>query len=451
MPSRSFRKTAPPQNVIFGFDKPGNLPNSLVHESAYFARFPVGIPTACTGPGSNVGAADHQHDNQSAHAHTIPEDSTHIHPFDQPSSANESSGMKDARHSPASPGPGSTLPHFHRVKSCPAPVTFSAAPGGSHQHDSVSVCPAFKKVRYIKRTTVNISMRKADLPQGTLLYFNSTTVPPTFTRDSSYDVKYLKGVDDACENPGTTGGSHTHTHNTQGAHDHVVSAGSHTHIANFTCSISSPGPATALASPPFPLIDNNPTGSPHASCPYPAPTDTSNSPNTGGHDHGSESNEYKNIETLVIRKNSISFRQKGVPAKSIALWLGALGCIPNCYVKSDGTGGTLSITDRMVTGSASVGATSGGQTHSSASVGDHTQPFSMGHLHGSVRSCLSVGDPPQANIFCDPGGNRGYHAHDSNPFPNINTPISLDAAGSHTHSAENHKPLSVETAFIERL
>ena len=223
--------------------------------------------------------------------------------------------------------------------------------------------PAYYKVAPI----IDSSLAGVKYPSSSLIFWGQSTLPNGWSAcDGSGGTpdlrnKFLKCVD-AAENPGSTGGSATHTHSPN-SHTHTQNA--HTHDGGTTGTTSSQnGTANWTTSTNMATTDHT--------------HDVSVSSNVATNQNADVALDTINGEPtfkklLILKNTGIANR----PKYAIVLWTGTLANIPLGYVLCDGTNGTPDLRDYFVKGandSSEIGTTGGSAVHGhTANSHNHTQ------------------------------------------------------------------------------
>jgi len=174
MVSRSLRKLGVQKDTILMYSKTGSLPSGFTHECTLFNKYVRQVPTACTNPGSNVGATTHTHSSAGSHAHVhCPTTFNHAHTGTTDASSGTSGGRA---------GTGITtapIVHTHSyTTSSFTPAITSQGGQGAHTHNAQNNDPLFITLRYIKKSS-NVSMRKKGVPfNGIIMWPNTVATTP---------------------------------------------------------------------------------------------------------------------------------------------------------------------------------------------------------------------------------------------------------------------------------
>lgn len=222
------------------------------------SRFVRGVNTNITNPGTTGGATTHGHTEtaQAAHSHTMNNAAAHFHTFsaytwthshnqnlsEAPTAALVQTGTGAGDHTHANSDSIDT--HNHNPM----------GNDGGHANvvNTASSLPAYYDVAYIINDAGAVV-----IPSGGVLVWTGliANIPGGYSRHAGLNSKFLRGSN-AGVDPGGTGGSDTHTHTDQnagahfshsqtiaGAHQHAAtdSIGSHSHATGAVTASDGPG------------------------------------------------------------------------------------------------------------------------------------------------------------------------------------------------------------------
>jgi len=339
MASWNLRGEAIPTNLILM--TADALPAGFTNKCSLFSKYLIGIPTACTNPGSTSGAATHTHASGGAHCHGAPFSQPHSHtggtgafaspgpPIGFSGSVNPASGGL-----PNAPNP----PHSHPVTTGVTSTTITQSPAAAHCHGSGPSEAGLKRttIRYITRSDVSINMRSKQVATGIVGLWDKTlaTIHPDYANCSAFHDRYVKGIASAGAATLVNTGAAAHVHPTTGScHTHPLSASAHTHPVD----IGAPNQPRCWNPGPFPstiAVGAHPSGHPVAalspsSGPFSSAGDT--------HTHCS-TEELKRYSMSHIKRNTIfNLRRVGLPFDTNAIWLCTLATIPAGWALNSAT------------------------------------------------------------------------------------------------------------------
>jgi len=444
--SINLRNNNIPVNLILLSKSTLSIDSNYTHETSLFDKRLKQVPDSCTNPGTSVGAAIHDHGCSGSHTHTIcPSTWNHCHVY-----------STDVEFGGGVPpfGPQSAGAHFHNFGGSSECIALTICSAGCHTHGSKCSNIASSTVRTIKKTNSIVKMREGGIPKCTLLMWEDplACIPCDYTRFTCLDDEYLKGVPDSCTAPlnADSGGSHTHCSIN---HSHTITQAAHcSHTVNGT----SGGPSATIGQ--F-GSGQNVASATHTHTVSGTSTSISGicgNVCSGGHTHTCSSLQLSRLSVIYLSKSTIDIRRKNIPLNSINIWNSPLACIPSGHLLMDGTSGTTNILDRYVKGAvacAAPGGTTGSNEHQHCSENHAHCCESISHSHttGAQTTANGVGQ-----ILRDNSGFGGtdvatVHSHVLlNPSLNATRCASLSCV-SHIHCNIDHKPPTVEVAFIKRI
>jgi hypothetical protein len=300
-------------------------------------------------PGSTGGNATHNH-TASAHNHT---QDSHTH---SGSTGNVVGGSDQQCFVYLSvSGNGQ---HTHSVSLVSSTATNQTA---NVTIDSTSNDPPYYKLAPI----YDISSAGIKFPVGAVIQWNLATLPTGWSlcngSNGTPDLreKFIKCVS-AEENPGSSGGSLTHTH-TNDAHNHTQNSHTHTgstsNSGNFIFSTERPPPSFSSGNHTHPVTVSSVTATNQTA------TVTINTADA-------QPPYYKLL--YIINNGAVANR----PKNGIVMWSGTIATIPSAYTLCNGDNGTPNLLDKYIKGasnSSELGNTGGSATHTHTSTHNHTQ------------------------------------------------------------------------------
>jgi len=445
MVSRSLRGERVPANVVL-ISSTSTVPCGYTLDCSYNGKYLKQIQTACTAPGTCVGATSHTHSSAGSHTHT-PGSSAHTH--------NITTGADPSACFTPRANSGVTFPqkgHSHTVASGSASPTVTVGTCGSHTHNAQNNDPPYYEVKLMKKDS-NISLRKQHVPYKLLMIWPKplACIYPEHTLHTCGYGKNLKVVPTNCVTPGSTGGNATHTHGSC-VHSHTVSLAAHTnHSMAVTGGVSSTASGNACAVSSSSICHTHAQGSGAMSN-----VGSCNSTDSPGHTHDAQSNIPASIDISLVSQDSISLRKSGIQKNIITLWTGALGCIPAKNQIADGTNCTVNHLDKYLltipNGCTNPGSGSGSNTHTHSCVAHSHANVVLNHAHalsGTTGGASGTqGDHNVASPYRSPSG----HTHAwSGSSQNTGPSVTMASSGGHTHGSQCNKPSSKEIALIQRL
>lgn len=447
MVSLSLRSHRVPTNAIL-IQSDTHKPLGYANETSLFGKFIKGVANNCTNPGTCVGASTHTHCSAGCHTHT-PGSSAHTHSFitgNQSVTCTTSGGG----------GSVSAEVHTHSKTSDSASPATTITNNDSHAHDAQNNNPSHKTVFYLKHNETTIGLRRRNLGLGSYFMWGkpSACLPSRYSLSSNYNCKHIKGVAGACCSPNACGGSNTHIHSGNSAHNHTVSIPTHTH--SLTGSTGGPSltdchgtGARVIAAGTHTHTMNTITigcGSGNSGA-------TTNS-STHTHDCLSIEPSYKTVGFVKI--NTIGLRNFGIIKGGLLVWLCTAASVPSKFRGSDGACGTVDLRSLYPKGHATPGGTGGSCTHTHNSQGgahNHCGSKSLCHTHtiSGVSGCVSNTVTTTASGVGVVGDNTHTHTPPANST-NANVVITIGCtSNAHTHGSKNHQPVTKTVMFIERL
>lgn len=411
-----------PNGMIFIWPSTNaSIPAGWTRVTELDSKYPKGIATAATQPGTTGGASDHTH-GTAGHTH----DESHVHPM----TANTSAAVGTVQSGDGSAGATAILSsHTHTV---PANTNSATVVSGSTQptigatgNDPARLIGLF----------IESNGQPLGVPDGALGLAADISLSG-WTDYANANGRFLKGAGsggDAGATLASTIGSHTHS---VGAHTHTGTA--HTHSAT-TGSVSSDkslfaGANTALwtASHSHPITANS--------------TSTASLASGGSGTSGSTSLTANEPPFTNVRVKENTSGADDLPVGIIGMWRGSLGSIPTEWQLCDGTNGTPDLIARYPKGATSSIGTQGGSidphTHTSPS---HTHTTS-GHSHtmtiGSA-GAASAGVQAVATVTVATPTHTHTHGDTSSTTPTVGSSTSGTLGNTTT------EPPYEEVAFVQ--
>jgi len=444
--SINLRNNNIPVNMILLGKGSTTIDSNYSHECSLFDKRFKQVPDSCTNPGTCVGAATHVHGCSGSHTHTICP-STWSHSHCARTNFAPGGGVPPA-------GPSSAGAHRHDFGTSSVCISLTICSAGCHDHATTDSNIGNTTIRTLKKTSAVVRLREGGLPHCSLLMWEDTvaSIPSGYTRFACLDDEYLKGIPCAGTAPlcQDTGGSHTHG---ASCHSHTVTQASH---CSHTVNGSSGGPSGTTGnfqSGQFVASANHThtvTGN------MTTITDICGSICSGSHTHSCASLQLSRLSVIYLSRTTIDMRRKNIPVNSINIWNSPLACIPSGHLLMDGTSGTTNILDRYVKGApggCEPGCTTGSNTHGhSTECHSHAcETISHNHATNGATTSSGFGQILRDNGGFGPSDVATAHTHVlNNPGTCAVRCINLSCV-SHTHTTVDHKPLSVEVAFIKRI
>ena len=452
MVARNLRGELIPTGIIF-LTSDASSPTGYSDECALYGKYVIGIPTACTNPGSAVGSATHSHAAGGAHGHgPYAQPHTHSGSF-SPHVGSVAGAWIGPYGTSGTKGPVGSTTHTHPVTGNTTASTITTTPAAAHCHGTGPSEAGLKRTttRYIKKSSVSVNLRTRHMPIGVTGMWdcNLSSIPPDFNDCSNYYDRYLKGIATSCAATLSNTCAAPHTHPNSGScHVHSVAAAVHTHpitvgatTAPLTKSVSGCQPAVSV------VITAHPHGAPAL-----GPASNAGVCSSGNlHTHASNV-EMKRIAISHIKRNTIfNLRRFGAPNNLNALWLCPLACIPTGWALNSST------IDRYPKGILNActcpGGVTGAHCHGHGPEAAHTHTFTAPHTHPGSPTGTAPATPLTNGPLSAPTATAkfaGAHAH---TFASVGGSVAgtVPSCGAHSHGSTTSKPCSVETAFIQRV
>jgi hypothetical protein len=400
-----------------------DLPDGWNRVTELDGKYPKGVASAATQPGTTGGAA--------THSHTLP---THTHDTSHSHTVTGATGTATGTFNSSDGAVGNTVAlnsHTHtRPATNSATVTSGATTPGS---GTASNDPARAEVVFIESDGSPLGVP----PEGLALTLD---IPLSGWDDSTLantGGRYLKGRPAGLDGGLTAASSvasHTHTID---AHTHTGTSHGHTSsntgVFNSNRSVFA-GPTTGMWS-----ISH--------SHPISVGSSTSAALNSGGSGSSGTSPQLNPpFRQLRLRENVSG--GVSLPVGLICLWRGSLGSIPDDWKLCDGTEGTpdmFGLYPRVTTDTAVVGDTGGSldpHTHTSP---DHTHTTGT-HLHSETigsagASTAALSNTSAVTIV------TGTHTHSAGNTDNATPPVANSTSG--TLASTTTEPPYEEVAFVQ--
>jgi hypothetical protein len=238
-------------NSIFMWGKATSaLPSRYAVDTNFDDKHIKGVANGGSTPNEDLGSNTHQHASQAGHKHDVTL-AAHTHTWASEANGDTTVDTNGTFTSTATTTHGHTTNTFLFDSNS---GVLASTNDTSHQHSSLNHEPEYKTLYFIKQTS--IGLRASGIPVGgMLLWLGAVADIPTNWQvgdgtSGTFDMrnKYPKGED--ASSPGTTGGSNTHQHNSQGgAHTHTTGSLAHTHTTSGSSSDENANQNTSLSSP----------------------------------------------------------------------------------------------------------------------------------------------------------------------------------------------------------
>lgn len=420
--SDAFDSGAPLGLIVMWPSTAASIPDGWSRVTDLDGRYPKGIATASTAPGTTGGAASHQH-TVGTHNH----DTSHLHTV----TGNTSTAVGSvASHDGAVGNTAILASHTHTRPS----TDFGTVPSGNSTPvlGSSNNDPARLEVIFIESDGT-----PEGVPDGALVITPDVSLSG-WTDYANADGRFMKGAA-AAGNGGATAasaiGNHVHS---VAAHTHPGQ--SHTHTSDTSGAASS---TLSLFAGPNSVVWN--TAHVHLITTNAASTAALDS---GGADNSAASSLTTNdppYRNMRVKENTSG--DDDLPVGMIGLWRSSLASVPASWEVCDGTSGTPDLTGVYPRGAtASIGTTGGsaaGHTHTTPS---HTHTMPSGHTH---TQSISAHPGQNANVSATATVTvaTGSHSHTAGST-NSTTPT-VAGASSGTLASLTSEPLFEEVAFIQ--
>jgi hypothetical protein len=411
-----------PNGMIFMW--PGtnaSIPAGWDRVTALDSKYPKGVATVATQPGSTGGAT--------SHIHTVPthvHDTSHVHT----TSGNTSAAVGSFSSSDGVVGTSAiAATHVHTT-----PSTNSATVDSGTAQPTIGTSnndPARLEVLFIESNGQPLGV-----PNGALGLAPDTSLSG-WTDHAAASGRFLRGAA-AAGNGGTTAassiGSHTHS---VAAHTHGGTSHGHTssNTGAVTSNLSLLGGVTSAVwatSHAHPITIGSATS---------AALVSGGSGTSGATSESANEPPYTNIRVKENTSGNVS-----LPVGLIGLWRGSLGAIPENWSMCDGTGGTPDLIARYPKGATSSIGTQGGSlnphNHSSSShthtTSTHSHTMTVGVQNGGVTNVSTTVTVTVAN-----GTHTHTHADTATATPTVGSSTSGTLANT------TSEPPYEEVAFLQ--
>ena len=332
-----------------------SIPDGWERVTALDSKFLKSVPNNSTDPGSTGGTATHDHTTQN-HQHTI------NHGHTNGGNSNNATSFTYGRTTGTTVDCAPTT-HLHTL-----PEWISATIQSSNANpttDAISNDPANLVVIWIQ------SLGTAEgIPNGALAFFNSASLPTSWTLYTNGKNRFLKGAAAAGDGGGTNAGNAAHTHSV--AHDHTSA---HTHAA------ATSGQASGVAAPRRAGTAGAGHQHTHSVSGDNGNFGTSNSENLTTVGGTVEPPWYK-LAVIVNGTGGDSY-----PIGIIAAWIGTLANIPDGWLLCDGNNGTPNLLDKFIKGidnTGELGNTGGAAGHGHTANAHNHSWASTSHVHATT-------------------------------------------------------------------
>lgn len=451
-------------------DGNGGTPNLI-------ARFVRGAP-AGTNPGSTGGSDTHNHTTTAAGTHTHSPFSLDAHEHSVFWGPSHMHGQTEEREVIVDYGEMDHVAYLTRgshnhTMNAAGSHTHTLSTPGNHTHtiSSTNSRPPFYEVAFIQ------AQSGAAVATGLIIIWTGTlaNIP------SGWDLcdggggrpnlrsRFVRGINTSSTNPGTVGGSVTHTHTiSTNNHNHsITSAGGHTHSINAItwthnhhddasrAGTDVNGRHTDTAAGSHGHSDTNFTGSHNHGSPS----------GTGGSHNHMNASTVSNFPAYYEVAYIINSGASDIPLNGILIWVGTLATIPSQYQLCNGEGGRADLRSRFVLGADSgqqPGSTGGSDSHNHTDQNDgHHADHSMAddgyHVHDNTsfdgaHTHAMGGNVYHANFFRFLNNSAGSHDHEIGPVYD-HSHTGLGFALSHNHQpwgSSDTRPAYYEVAFVQR-
>ncbi|HEU5111148.1 MAG TPA: hypothetical protein VFT95_21615, partial [Micromonosporaceae bacterium] len=406
--------------IVMWPDTEGSIPDGWDRVAELDGRYPKGIATSGTEPGSLGGAATHTHTTP-GHTH----DETHSHTV----TGNTGTVVGTVNSHDGAAGSMAMLnSHFHTRSA----VNSQAVASGSTSPASGT---ASNHPAWVEGIAIASNGSPLGVPDGAI-------APMPDISPSGWDT-FADATGRFLRSPATGFGGGATSASTVDAHTHSVDAHTHTGTSHTHTSPNTGGTASnrSLLAGPTSVLWTTTHSHPMTVGSASSAALASASGGTSGAGAADLRPPFTNVR---VRQNT-----SGVPDLPVGLicaWRGDLGAIPDNWALCDGTGGTLDLIGRYLQGAtSSIGTTGGsaaGHTHTGAS---HTHTTS-GHAHTTA-----VGSAATATMNASSTNTvtvaTGTHTHTSSDTDSATPTVASGDTGT-LASATTEPPFS-EVAFVQ--
>lgn len=411
-----------PNGVIFLW--PGtaaSVPDGWNRVTELDAKYPKGVATTGTQPGTTGGAASHVH-TVTAHTH----DTSHLHTTTGDTSAavgTVSTGDNGAGNA------GALSTHTHSTPSTASTTVVSGSTSptiGTGSND-----PARLEVVFIESNGQPLGV-----PDGALAMTPDISLSG-WADYANANGRFIKGAA-AAGNGGATAASGVDSHaHSIGAHTHTGTSHSHTSSSTGTATstknlFTGPNPVTFAVTHTHPISIGTGTS---------ASLDSGGSGTSGTSSLGTTEPPFTNVR---VKENTSG--SDDLPVGLIGIWRGSLGTIPEHWALCDGTGGTPNLIARYPKGATSSIGSQGGSvnphTHTSPS---HTHGTS-GHAH-TMTIGVQSGGSTNASATATVSVATSTHTHTHGNTDTTTPTVATSTSG--TLASTTSEPPYEEVAFIQ--
>ena len=411
-----------PNGLVFLWpDTAASIPDGWSRVTELDSKYPKGVATTGTQPGTTGGAASHTH-TVTAHTH----DTSHLHT----TTGNTSAGVGAV--SSADGSAGNTAIATTHVHTTPSTASTTVVSGST----SPTIGTANNDPARLDVVFIESNGQPLGVPDGALALTPDTSLSG-WTDYANATGRFLKGAAPA-GNGGATAASalDNHTHSI-GAHTHTGT--SHGHTSNKTGTVNStlslfagPNSVTWTISHSHPISIGSTSTASLAS----GGADTS-----GASSLGTTEPPYVNVRVKENTSGDVS-----LPVGLIGIWRGSLGSIPDHWALCDGTGGTPDLIARYPKGAtSSIGSTGGSldpHTHTSPS---HTHTTS-GHAHTMTVGAQN-GGTANVSATATVSVSNGTHTHTHGNTDSTTPTVANSTSG--TLASTTSEPPYEEVAFVQ--
>lgn len=412
-----------PNGMIFMWPSTAaSIPDGWSRVTDLDGKYPKGVASTSTQPGTTGGAATHTH-TVPTHTH----DTSHTHTM----SANTSAGVGSLQSGDGATGTTAILTsHTHTVPSVTGGASATASTTAQPTIDSPSNDPDRLHVLFIESNGQPLGV-----PNGALGLAPDTSLSG-WTDHANAAGRFLKGAGSGADGGATAASTlNNHTH-AIGAHTH--SSPAHTHSAT-TGSVTSDkslfaGTNTVLwtGSHSHPITANSASGAALAS---------GGAASSGASSLGATEPPFTNVRVKANTSGGDS-----LPVGIIGIWRGSLGSIPSHWELCDGTTGKPNLIGRYPKGATSSIGTTGG----SLNPHNHTSPTHT-HTTGTHSHTMTIGSAGAATantqVTTTVTVSTGTHTHTHGDTAAATPTVGSSTSG--TLANTTTEPPYEEVAFVQ--
>jgi hypothetical protein len=411
-----------PNGMIFLWPSTAaSIPTGWDRVTALDAKYPKGIATSSTQPGTTGGAA--------SHTHTVP---THLHDtsHSHTTSGNTSAAVGTFSSSDGAVGTTAILStHTHTT-----PATNSATVSSGTAQPTIpsgNNDPARLEVVFIESNGQPLGV-----PNGALALTPDISLSG-WSDHAAATGRFLRGA---------TGGADGGTQVASAVDSHTHSIPAHTHTGTSHSHTSSNTGAVTSDKSMFAGPTSGVWSSTHAH-PITIGSSTSAALNSGGSGtSGASSLGTTEPPFTNVRVQANGSGGDSLPVGLIGLWRGSIGSIPDHWALCDGTGGTPDLIGRYPKAATSSIGTTGGSlnphTHTSPShnhtTGTHSHTMTIGPQNGGVANLSTTATVVIAN---------GTHTHTHGDTATATPTVGNSTSG--TLASTTTEPPYEEVAFVQ--